>query len=390
MMDVHPLLSADLRANPAYELICLDRLRAEEAGALAGLDPQGDLYGVLRPRDQAPLSLKGVNEDTALLFFTLRDPGPLPSFARRRLGMDATRVASALVLDGVLEAHLGGAFVSGAAASARLGELGLCADGDGAVESLSTEALRLAIATGLTDTFSLGARLYRHNTAPLTPRWRRRLPDLVAVKAFLGLNSGAAAARAVAEGWQATSSKPPWLAWQRRRASAAPSPLKITWKLYVSPPCEALPEALAETLSALRPSQALQVKVGADAPGLLRPDKLVAYFPTFEALAQGSEAIGAALGGCPAQGLPFTGEILAGSRLLSWGVDPPPDRWRGRESWRGWVTHRLADALVAAQLEGRPSSERLRFALQRVQLEGVDTRTWAPGKTMFRDDGSQP
>ena len=29
MMDVHPLLSADLRANPAYELTCLDRLRAE-------------------------------------------------------------------------------------------------------------------------------------------------------------------------------------------------------------------------------------------------------------------------------------------------------------------------------------------------------------------------
>jgi hypothetical protein len=68
--------------------------------------------------------------------------------------------------------------------------------------------------------------------------------------------------------------------------------------------------------------------------------------------------------------------------LLSWGIDPPPEEqalpWLIRESWRLWVTNRLAVALIASSTEDTANLEPWRFALRRLQLEGVDTRSWTP------------
>jgi hypothetical protein len=117
--------------------------------------------------------------------------------------------------------------------------------------------------------------------------------------------------------------------------------------------------------------------------GLLRPDKIVAYFPDFERLAKAAEAVSARLGGVPAQGVPFTSEI-GGDGLLSWGMDPPASElaaWGGRESWRLWLTHRLARALLAAR--SAEGLEPWRFALERVRLEGIDTASWTPAASLW-------
>jgi hypothetical protein len=91
------------------------------------------------------------------------------------------------------------------------------------------------------------------------------------------------------------------------------------------------------------------------------------------------------LAGTPAQGVPFTSEIGA-EGLLSWGVDPPADsQWSGRESWRLWLTHRLAVALLSGKKSEAPGVEPWRFALERLRLEGVDTDSWTPGGTLFRE-----
>jgi hypothetical protein len=116
---------------------------------------------------------------------------------------------------------------------------------------------------------------------------------------------------------------------------------------------------------------------------LLRPDKLVAYYPSFERLAAAADAVAGRLAGTPAQGVPFTAEI-AGGGLLSWGVDPPPEgSWSGGESWRLWLTHRLATALLAGKQA--TGVEPWRFALERLRLEGVDTDSWTPGARLFRE-----
>ena len=64
-------------------------------------------------------------------------------------------------------------------------------------------------------------------------------------------------------------------------------------------------------------------KVGAGAGGLLRPDKIVAYFETFERLAAAADALTERLAGVAAHGVPFTSEIAAGGQL-SWGVEGLP------------------------------------------------------------------
>jgi hypothetical protein len=125
-------------------------------------------------------------------------------------------------------------------------------------------------------------------------------------------------------------------------------------------------------------------KIGKGAQGLLRPDKMVAYFSSYEDLAETAKQLEQEMARCPAQGVPFTAE-LGGDGLLSWGVDPPAEEqvlpWLERESWRLWVTNRLAVALIDTSNGNTAKLEPWQFALRRLQLEGVDTHTWTPAGT---------
>src|SRR5262249_3025563 len=127
---------------------------------------------------------------------------------------------------------------------------------------------------------------------------------------------------------------------------------------------------------------------GRDASGLLRPDKLVVYFHQLADLQRTAEEIERRLGGLPAHGVPFTAGI-SDDGLLSWGSDPPRGHASyGRpeqESWRIWVTNRLALALLAARSSGMGSIEPWRFAIERIGLDGVDPRTWAPAQQIWQE-----
>ncbi|MFL6194774.1 MAG: hypothetical protein ACJ75H_11430 [Thermoanaerobaculia bacterium] len=362
------LLARDFRANPLYELVLWDRLEPGERQALAGLRGDPGFYGVLRPAGDRGLGARSVDRDTALLFLTLREPGPLPAYVRSMLGAEAAVTVARLVADGVLEVERDGAFVSGPAALETDGG----PEGDGRLARLSVEALRYGqalAAMAVDDARLLSWRLYGYNQRPLTPAWKRRWPSPEAVERDLGIASG------LDRRW-VSSGRAGWLSWQARnqepRAAGGP-----TWKLYVSPVPEALAESFGEIVEALARGRASQFKIGSDAAGLLRPDKIVAYFPSFERLSQAAAVVTERLAGVPAQGVPFTSEI-SGDGLLSWGLDPP-----GAESWRLWLTHRLARALLSAR---SAAGEPWRLALERVRLEGVDTATWTPGARVGRED----
>src|SRR6185369_3495174 len=115
-------------------------------------------------------------------------------------------------------------------------------------------------------------------------------------------------------------------------------------------------------------------KIGADAAGLLRPDKIVLYFADQQSLLQVAGALHARLPGVRAQGVPFSAEIT-GDGLLSWGMDPPARErvlaWHEPESWRLWVARRLALAMIAAQAAAPTSGEGAlapaAFALERLR-----------------------
>ncbi|MFY9826913.1 MAG: hypothetical protein WAM82_36505 [Thermoanaerobaculia bacterium] len=344
------ILGRELRANPLYELVLFDRLEPELRRTLANLEKESGFYGVLRPAEGAALGLKSVDRDTALLFLTLRQPGRLPGYARLLAGEGAARVAAQLVADGVLEIATGdGGFVSGAAASPLLwGEGGETGKGRGRLADLSRAALRYGQSLALDDPLRLSLRLYGFNRRPLTPAWKRLLPEAAAVERHLGIAPGGPHRRLLDRSWSRSGSSEAWLSWRWRGVDAGGDGGRLggagaTWKLYVSPVPEALAGRFGRILDALAAARAPQFKIGLDAAGLLRPDKLVAYFPSFERLAAAAEALTGRLGDTPAQDVPFTSEIAAGG-LLSWGVDPPAEGpWSGRESWRLWLTLAIAD-----------------------------------------------
>jgi len=401
------LLERPLRANPAFRLVLFDRLPAGQRRQLAGLAGDPDHYGVLRPRRGTGLGLKAVDRETALLFLTLARPGPLPAYVRSRLGDDGAALALArLVADGVLEIERApDGFVSGAAAMSLFAPP---ATAGGRLAELSRAALRygqdLARTVPELEPLRLSLRLYGYNRLPLTPRWRRALPGAAAVRRYLGIAAGGSWQPLLERHWREVPAggEEAWLSWRpaaaAATATAAPAERATgsagvpTYKLYVSLAPEALPDAFGAVLDGLAAAGPPGFKVGAGAGGLLRPDKIVAYFETFERLAAAAGALTERLAGVAGHGVPFTSEIAAGGQL-SWGVDPPPATGfgllggDGRMSWRLWLTNRLARALIAgvaaAGLAGE-TMEPWRFAIERLRLEGIDTGSWTPGGGLWR------
>ena len=382
-MATSKVLASLLRANPLYELVLYDRLPPDERQAVAALAKAPGFYGILRPRESSRLGVKSVDRDTALLFLTLREPGLLPAYVHAALGEAATRTVTRLVADGVLEVDGGGGFVSGAAAAGLFAETGGRGERSGRLAELSRAALRYGQTLAIDDPILLSWRLYTYNHCPLTPRWKRLLPSAEATERYLGVATGGACRKLLERSWVATGSASSlWLSWRARARGAAEdprSPGEPTWKLYVSPLAETLADGFGAILEALEAGRAIQFKVGSDAAGLLRPDKIVAYFPSFERLADAADLVTRRLAGVAVQGVPFTSEI-GGEGLVSWGVDPAKEEtaWGEGGSWRLWLTRRLARALLSARTAAA-GIEPWRFAVDRLRLEGVDTDTWTPG-----------
>jgi hypothetical protein len=375
------------RSSPELDLKRLEELPPEQQNAFGELRRDADFYGLLVPRAAGSASIKSVGSQTAGLFRSLAAPARL----------DASLLDDAsyrddivdLVLDGVLEIEIGGAFCSGADAF-RIVASELPAPVDhGHIGMLSREALQHADDLPTRDAGALTSALYTYNRMPRTRAWIARFPGRDAVLAHIGAERGATAALLDCH-WVCTPTDPAssWISWQSRTPHTVPrTPNPVTWKLYVSPHPEHLGDAFGALVRVLANLPGSQMKIGHDAAGLLRPDKLVAYFRTREDLSAAARALANELRGCPAHGVPFTAGI-GDDGLLSWGIDPPdserPLSWLDRESWRLWIAKSLAAALAMAKGARRPSVEPWRFAVERVRRHGVDVDSWTPMDTLWR------
>jgi hypothetical protein len=345
--------------------------------------------------------VKSVSRETALLFLTMKESGALPEYAQALLAADNGAAISRLVLDQVLEIADGERFLCGAEAYELLHGPSASRSANGAVQQLSIRALQYGAALNLADPFELSLRLYNYHRLPITSRWRNACPNRQAVAERLGVGTGGRYAAFVSSHWHETrdadddakNEEPEhagWLSWVNRHHQGAAGATPTTHKLYVSPMPQFIEPVFAVTLRALADTRALQLKIGADAEGLLRPDKIVAYFESLDDLRSAADILAPRLQGVPAQGVPFTAS-LDEDGLLSWGVDPPASlqllNWQPRESWRLWLTNRLANALLTAKRASPTATHRRpawQYAMERLQLEGVDTETWTPTATLWR------
>lgn len=375
------ILDRRFRANPAYELIPHDRLAAPDRTLLQGLADDPDQYGVLRPRNGG--SAKSVCKETALLFLTLGEAAKLPSYIVATHGADSNQAIAELVLDSVLEVEHSDGFVTGAEAHGVIYETLPGGQVDTRLSQLSVAALKYAQALEIADARRLSARMYFFNRHPLTARRTRLLGTEAAHRSHLSLREGDALHKSLERGWKRVSLPPPndgWLMW-RCSSDRAIEGWKSAFKLYISPSCEDMKDVFPAAVAAMSELGVQVFKVGSNLSGLLRPDKFVAYFDSKEALDEAALAVAQRISGCGAHGVPFTAEITPDG-LLSWGMDPaaatPRLEWEESESWRLWLTNRLAVAILSAKREEDSAVEPWRFAVDRIRLEGVDPATWTP------------
>ncbi len=372
------LSQAVFRANAKYRLLPFEHLPAEQRRALGSLQGDPEFFGVLVPQQEGGLTLKSVCRTAALAWYAVQQPGVLPRLAREGQGGEDEAAIHRLVLDQVLEVKVGDGFVSGIHAREALGLLRQDDDdGSGVIASLSRRALQYGQALDITDKLKLSARLYFYNRRAVTPAWTRRLAGQQQVARYVRLGDD----RLLNSGWREESSGGAATAWRvfRLRTPERRGGERSRHKLYVSPTVENVPDALEALADLANSGTVTYFKICGDLYTLFRPDKIVAYFGTTDARLRAAEMLASKLGGMQAQPVPFTSEY-GGNGLLSFGTDPPPDRqllvWQESESWRLWVTNRLASALVEARSAPRGDVEPWRYALERLSLEGVDVASW--------------
>lgn len=388
---LEPVLNDVLRANVKFELVQIDDLSSDQRATLGDLTNAPHLHGILRPREASGWTIKIVDQATARLYSALLRSGPLPGGSVIALGEVSQSRLIELVLEGVLEIGSVRGFVSGAAAFRTVGR----ADppiGDNILGRLSVVALQNAQELSICEPTRLAAWLYNFNRIPLNVRWRRELPSVQVTSDFLGLGRNEFLDRSLRRTWTLAPSKSQdnaWWKWQSQRKPLNVDVRLPTYKLYVSP----LPVHLSEVFPIIVATfESLEVpcfKVGWDAAGLLRPDKLVAYFDDLEGVQSAAQALLPRINDCPSQGVPFTAQI-GNSGLLSWGLDPPSALYmlkRQRpESWRWWVVQRLAAALLAAGLTSAEDVLPWQFALDRVGSLGVEIASWTPPRDAWTTD----
>ena len=380
----HVLADAMFRASPTYAVVRIEDLPAPQRSTLARIAGGEGAAAVLVPATgDGGTGVKLIDRDTVELLDALRRPGPLPEHVRP--DDDLVR----LLLDGIVEVEVGGIFRSGVDAHAALGTAaaGSPVATGGRLARLSALALQRAQRMAISDPDRLAMKLYGFNRRPVSWAAKRTWPDRHAVLSAL---HGHAALTPTYRLRAPGSSSAAWITWTAV-ADGWSGPDAGTHKLYVSPAPDDLPRAFAAMVPHILRRRPPVLKVGADAYGLLRPDKMVLYFEDLRSLTTFADAVSPLLAGCEPHGVPFTAEI-AGDGLLSWGLDPPRSSLgsvTGRDSWRSWLAKKLARAMIEAE-RGKAAESGVqpwRFALRRIGLEGVDTESWRAEPDIWQRTG---
>ena len=374
------LLGARIRANPALTRIAFSALSDEERSGFGSLANDPTLHGVVRDGHGA---VKVADHDTARLLDSLREPRRVEG----ELAEDEFSLVR-LVLDGMIEVEAGADdFVSGSRAYEVVCEPFLLPPPGTKTARLSHMALQHAQRLEIEDSVRVSVRLYFYGRLATAPSWLTRYSTRESIERFLHIEPGGVLARRMRQAWRAVELEPPndgWFLWSSREPPAGKR--SDRYKLYVSPLPESVPAVFAAAVDVAEETGAVALKVGNDAASLLRPDKMVLYFSDLDLVPVAAARLARELAGYPGQGVPFTAELADSDGLLSLGVDPPRSEhglaWQERESWRLWVTNRLAVALVSSRREGGPL-EPWQYALARLEFDGVDPSTWVPAAHLW-------
>lgn len=386
VLNASGLRDATLRRSDRYRLVTKETLSDSQREQIGSLVDHPDFCAVVLPEDSTA-SAKAVDYDAAALLSLLRRPRPLPD---QFSDAESRRNVLRLILDGILEIEVDGEFISGREAYEWLPRPDFrSSERLTGTAKLSRRAIRFGLSLNFQNTAALAARLYTFNRRPPTPTFFRQFPTAQAVRHFLRLDTPGPAVRGK---WKEERRDPAeersaqqesdsyWLVF-RPHDPAYPASRSTSsgHKIYVSPRPDRLPDVFDKVTEAISPEHVYRFKVARHPWGLLRPDKFVLYLRDESSFRHTAEVLTDTVSDHSGQGVPFAGDLGDGE-LLSWGKDPSVKEfnaeWRDPGSWRVGITNTLAQAIVDAQRWEVASPET--YALVRVQLEGVDPRTWTP------------
>lgn len=382
MINIKFLLHSTFRSNPEFELIEQGNLNQQELHALADLSLDPEFFGVFRRKyTEAAGSAKLAYKEVALLFYFLQNESELPQYFKHGYDDEVNLTMAKLVLEGIFEIKVGRHFYSGSAAQNFLYELqNQVPDLRHRLLEISARAIQYAIQLNEVDATSLASKLYAYNTVPLFFTPDNALKTFEEVEEYMRISKNSRLNRELLQNWNKhePDQKYSWISWSRKQKMQHNARSSSTYKIYISPVLEELPDVFEKAVRVLTGSDAFSFKIGMNREGLLRPDKFVVYFTEFDHLAAAADRLVPALKGHKAQGVPFTAS-LDDSGMLSWGVDNATDEvLKNREggSWRAAVTEKLAASISLSKTEKLGPAESVDFVLKKMMLEGVDPTTW--------------
>jgi hypothetical protein len=383
-MHYKNFLKAYFRRSSHFRLLEWEQLSTEEQQVLSGLYDADDVYGLFQPcTDAVNFTPKVAYKDVALLYLHLQEAGLLPRCFRANCDATLHQTIARLVLDSVLEINCNEGFVTGSRAINTIFE-------EWAVEhfspfthtaTLSLQAIAYAFLLRNLPVKELAAQLYSFHSTPWDAEAKTNFTATYTVHDYLFLQATESWRRTFEENWSFLPASPgyKWYSWTKHASTKQTSSwLQDTYKLYISPSVDDLPAVFATVVPCLTKSEAYCFKVGSTVPGILRPDKMVVYFETYESLAETAATLKQSLSGFAVQGVPFTCQ-LDDKGLLSWGIDPPkkdvlPSVEAG--SWRTYLADQLSLAVVQAQTEFSDWKEALPFIRAKLQTAGIDMTNW--------------
>lgn len=381
-----------VRTNPRLQFVPFSEIGSAENAVLEPLIQSGLYAGILCDPDASSQTMKSVSVDTVRLFHELAVPHRVNVVPSLEAQPAAEKTMMNLILDGIIEISEGADYRTGASAYPILVGNDVTPDMSTRLSRLSMEALEDCSKRTSLEAIELSWRLYHYNRLPVSPKWSRKLPDGVAVLGLFDRADREAQRRRLQQEFRFVAEREAqgWLFWSRAGNTAHTEPRRrANCKLYISPMPGDIVRSFEAVVDLAPESEALGFKIGADAHGLMRPDKLIVYFEAFDQLLRFFEQCSTRLDGVAAHGVPFTAQ-LDEDGLFSWGMDPHVPghlSWHSDDSWRIWVCNRLATAIREAHAAHFPAKDVICYALARLQLAGVDVARWSKDQTADAERG---
>ena len=379
-MKLINLSEAIFRANSRAQLAEASNLSRQQLSAGAGLFNDDEIFGVFKIQNAAnDFNYCAAYKDIALLFYYLQTPQSLPLCFKNLFDDDMNFTLAKLVFNEVLEVKWNGTFVSGMAAQNVLYKHSETQPAQRShLSHLSAKAIEYVLHLNEPDITAMASRLYCYNTVPVMANDANSFLNLCDTEAFLHIGKKDFLRKELLQNWNLyePTLTYPWLAWTRNKSQQQFNNKEI-YKLYISPDFVSMPHVFAKAARILTRTKAFSFKTGINRHGLLRPDKFVAYFTSYNDLFFAAGQLIPALQNERAQGVPFTAQ-LDDVGLLSWGVDPAFDKKSERTSWRAFVTEKIAFAIHKAKAEKLAVKDALHFISTNILLQKIDPANWSP------------